>query len=144
MNIIFIVPGEPQALKRHRTVRRGDKIGSYDPSAADKADFLSLAMAYQPKEPISGKPIDLKVMAVFPRPRSHYGTGKNSKVLKPYAPLYHTKRPDADNILKFVKDALTGVFWCDDSLVAIATIMKIYAHTPQVIVSVETIDEEGE
>lgn len=142
MKISFVVPGEPQALKRHRTFRRGANIGSYDPSKGDKADFLAKALAARPASPIDGVPIDLKVTAIFSRPKSHYGTGKNSKKLKAYADVYHTKKPDADNVLKFVKDALNGVFWRDDCLVARATITKLYAQDPQVLVSVETIDRE--
>jgi Holliday junction resolvase RusA-like endonuclease len=48
------------------------------------------------------------------RPKSHYGTGRNARVLKPAAPPYPTGRPDGSNLLKLVEDALTTIAWADD------------------------------
>ena len=39
-DITFTVPGNPKALKRHRTVQHGKFSRQYDPSEGDKADFL--------------------------------------------------------------------------------------------------------
>lgn len=38
----------------------------------------------------------------------------------------HTKRPDGDNLEKFVNDALTGVLWVDDSQIAYMVRSKTY------------------
>ena len=46
-------------------------------------------------------------------------------------------KPDTDNILKIIKDALNGVFWKDDAQVVHDEITKVYAETPRVIVEVE-------
>ena len=43
----------------------------------------------------------------------------------------HTKRPDVDNLLKLVKDALTGLMWVDDRQVQIGGCFKIYSHKPR-------------
>ena len=71
-------------------------------------------------------------VAVFPRPRSHYGTGKNSNVLKPSAPTYPTSRatPDCDKAARALLDGLTGqhLLWTDDSQVTSLSIAKRYAE----------------
>ena len=36
----------------------------------------------------------------FVRPKSHYGTGRNAKKLKPSAPPHHTQKPDATKLLR--------------------------------------------
>lgn len=50
---------------------------------------------------------------------------------------YHIKRPDADNLTKWVKDILTdaGVYR-DDSLVATEVIQKIYSYHPRTELSI--------
>ena len=60
----------------------------------------------------------------FARPLSHYGTGRNAGKLKPRAAiLEHTSKPDLDNLVKAVKDAIGNwgkcvpLVWCDDAQV---------------------------
>ena len=123
--ISFWVPGKPQALKRHRMTKGGH---TYDPSAGDKADFLAKAMAHRPEAPLRG-PVWLKVFAFFPRPKYYY---RANGELKKDAPTAQSKRPDCDNILKFVADALNGIFWTDDAQICNASVYKAYDAVPGV------------
>jgi Holliday junction resolvase RusA-like endonuclease len=133
--IIFKIPGNPKALKRHRTFRKGDFTGSYDPSKGDKADFLALASKHAPEQPFTG-PLHLKLTFCFSRPKHHYRTGKNSHLLKDNAPHYHTKTPDLDNLEKFVADSLNGIFWKDDSIICSVSKEKIYGDSPYIEIGV--------
>jgi len=135
--IEFFVPGKPQALQRHRSTKSGHH---YDPSAGDKQDFLAKAMAHRPEEPLRG-PLLLEVFCYFARPKSHFGTGKNASLLKDSAPVYHTSVPDADNLLKFVGDALNGIFWHDDRQIVLARILKIYGPTPGIQIDIKHLKE---
>jgi Holliday junction resolvase RusA-like endonuclease len=86
----------------------------YDPSKGDKQDFLAKAMAARPDKPFEG-PIALSCCFYFSRPKSHFGSGKNSMTLKPaFQSKWKTSKPDLDNCLKMVADALNAVFWRDD------------------------------
>ena len=62
-------------------------------------------------------PIELTARFYFARPSSHYGSGKNTGVLKASAPEHHAQSPDLAKLLRSLEDACTGVVWKDDKLV---------------------------
>ena len=70
----------------------------------------------------------LKIQFVFhiKRAKSHFRTGKYANELKPSAPIYHTKRPDIDNYVKFYLDCMNKVVYLDDSQVIELSAKKIY------------------
>ena len=140
--IIFDIPGNPQALKRHRTVRTEKFNRTYDPSVNDKADFLAKAMNYRPAKPLD-QPLFLKLSFYFQRPKAHYRTGSKAGILKDNAPMWHTKTPDADNLVKFVCDALNKVFWRDDSVICALSVMKKYSETPHISIKIIYSDDKS-
>jgi len=81
-------------------------------------------------EPILHGPVFVSLTFVFPRPKAHYGTGRNQNALKPSAPQMHTVAPDADKLMRSVLDALTesGAIR-DDSQVAWWRGSKRYTDT---------------
>ena len=102
--ISFTISGKPIALKRHRVSRRG---GMYDPSSKDKKDIWLQIAKYKPKKPLTGF-ISFRITFYFPRPKSHYRTGKYSHLLKANARAFHSVKPDIDNLVKFYLDTLQG------------------------------------
>lgn len=74
--------------------------------------------------------ITAQMTFVFPRPRYHYRTGKNSHLLREGVPHLHTKKPDLDKLIRSTGDALTaaGVI-PDDCCLARVTASKVYATT---------------
>jgi len=101
------------AQKRHRHTKRGMV---YDPSSKDKKIAIQ-----QIKEQFTGEPYTdaLKIKFVFhiKRPKAHFRTGKYANQLKKTAPVYHTKRPDVDNFVKFYMDCMNKIVYLDDSQV---------------------------
>jgi Holliday junction resolvase RusA-like endonuclease len=69
-------------------------------------------------------PVELQVEFCFARPKSHYGTGKRSNILKPSAPLCHIQKPDRTKLLRCIEDAFKGVLWEDDSQVISGAVSK--------------------
>jgi Holliday junction resolvase RusA-like endonuclease len=130
MEIKLTILGEPKAQKRHRSVRMGNAVRQYDPSASDKGDFLSVVQREAPKEPLS-VPLAVAIRFYFTRPKSHFRTGKNSHVMKDTAPLWHTSKPDVDNMAKFLMDSLNKIYWKDDSYIADCWITKQYDDKPR-------------
>ena len=56
-------------------------------------------------------PVIVTVDFYLPRPKSHYGTGRNAGALKPSAPAEHLTMPDLDKLTRAVGDALTRLAW---------------------------------
>ena len=142
-NVIrFTVEDEPKSQKRHRHVSRGKFTSVYDPSKADKRDFMLKAMEFAPAEPFDTE-TSVELVFGFQRPRYHWGTGKNARKLKPSAPKSHLKKPDVDNLQKFVFDALNGVFWSDDSIINNVKATKLWSAGSG-FVSVNILNQEGD
>jgi Holliday junction resolvase RusA-like endonuclease len=138
--IDIFIPGEPKAQKRHRHTSVGKFVHIYDPSESDKGDFLSQVKSKAPVSPLLG-PVMVTLTFKFSRPLSHYGTGKNAGKLKANAPYWHTKKPDRDNLDKMCLDAMSKVFWHDDSQICCGSITKVYSESPGTIIEVKELEE---
>ena len=71
-----------------------------------RSDVASAAQRAKPAEWDINAAVSLRCEFVFPRPLSHYGTGKNATRLKPSAPRYHVKTPDVDKLVRGVADSI--------------------------------------
>jgi crossover junction endodeoxyribonuclease RusA len=76
------------------------------------------------------EPLQVRIMFFLPRPKAHYGTGKNEGVLKRSAPVAPATKPDIDKLTRAVLDALTGVVFRDDAQVAGLSCSKLFADHP--------------
>lgn len=73
-------------------------------------------------------PVYLEIDFYMPRPRSHYGTGRNAHLVRDSAPEYPGSRPDLDKLIRAVDDALTASgIWIDDCQVVGLYARKLYA-----------------
>ena len=119
LNVSFEIPGKPYPLKRPRRASFG---GMFDPKENVEAKKLVAQIARLAiRSPIEG-PVSLAAVFEFERPKSHYG-----KALKASAPVYHTQRPDVDNLIKTVLDGLNGIAWLDDAQVVSVSGEKVWS-----------------
>lgn len=120
----FFVPGipAPQGSKRH--LGGGVLVESSKRVKPWRTDVRETALRHF-TAPLTG-PVDVHLHFTFPRPKSHFGTGRNAGRVKQAAPprYAHTQRPDLDKLIRAVLDALTGVAWRDDSQVVGLTATK--------------------
>lgn len=68
--------------------------------------------------------VEMEILFVRPRPRSHFGSGRNAQELKATAPAFPITRPDCDKLSRAVLDALKGIAWRDDAQVVTKTVAK--------------------
>ena len=120
----IIIDGPPIAQKRPRFFRRGNRVGTYNPQESEAGQWLLQAIPQIGKK-LDG-PLDLGCLFIFPRPKAHYGTGRNAWKLKASAPKHHIKTPDCDNLVKWVKDCLNGRAYDDDKQVVTIQATKKY------------------
>ena len=81
----------------------------------------------------------------MPRPKGHFGTGRNANRLKDDAPQFMMQKPDDDKLTRAIADALTGVVWRDDSQICRRLISKSWGdcyRTEITIVSLDGLTEE--
>lgn len=134
------VLGNPKAQGRPRARNAGKFVQLYDDPKSRKAKQSLLAII-QSKAPdkLLDCPLQVDLGFYLPRPKGHYGTGRNSGRLKDSAPTLHTKKPDIDNLRKLVMDAMTDVFWRDDSLVCTGTTVKRYSDKPRTEIKIKRL-----
>lgn len=73
------------------------------------------------------------------RPRSHYGTGRNSGTLKPSAPAYPATRPDLLKTARGVEDAMSGIVWTDDARIVEEVLHKRWGEPARVEIEVRQL-----
>ena len=78
----------------------------------------------------------LELNLYFPIPKS---TRKKDVPAMRTGEIRPTKRPDLDNILKAVSDALNGIAYKDDSQIVAAVIQKFYSDKPRAEVEIKKI-----
>lgn len=94
-----------------------------------QATVKAEAKKHAPATPFVGQ-IKVAFNFYLPRPKSHFGTGKNSQKLKSTAPLYHIGKPDLLKLARAVEDAMTGIVYVDDSQIVVEELLKAYNIDP--------------
>jgi len=136
----IVILGSPKAQGRPRARNAGKFVQIYDdPNSAKAKRNLMAVVQEQAPEKLLDCPLRVDLYFYMPRPKGHYGTGKNAGKLKDSSPINHTKKPDIDNLRKLVMDALTNVFWRDDSLVCEGTTRKVYSNKPRTEIGIKKI-----
>ena len=127
MKIDFFVAGIPKAQPRVKAFVRGGHAGVYTPDSAEswKQAVRQEAAANAPESVIAA-PIRVHLEFFLKRPKAHFG---RDGYPKPNHPNAHAKKPDLDNLIKAVTDAITDTkkIWLDDSQICEITATKTYA-----------------
>lgn len=135
MTINILIPGAPIAKKRPRFFRRGSFVGTYNCQDTEEGKWKweMLRQIGEMKPIPSGTPLRLSCIFFMPIPSSM--SRKKVEAVN----YRHVKKPDTDNLLKFVKDCGNGVLWADDSQVCEVSARKQYDPEPRTSIEVEAL-----
>ena len=144
--ISFFVPGVPVTKGSAKSFYnpKAKRIVTMQDNAARQKPWVSMISfcAQEAGCRITDKPILIGMVFDMPRPRGHYGTGRNAEKLKPSAPYWHTSVGDIDKLVRCVLDSLTGIAYHDDRQVCQLKAQKIYAESPGVWIKIAIMDEQ--
>lgn len=130
--ISFKVPVPPVAKARPRVTIRGGFARAYTPKKT--AQFEQIVADCCPVvEPIT-TPCHLSVTFDLPIPKSWPKAKQRAAESGELKPI---SRPDIDNYLKAVLDALNGVAYADDSQVISVTAIKAYSTDPSIHIVID-------
>lgn len=133
MRYRVLVSGKPTAKGRARVNPANPKAVPYTPKATVVAEaWVRMAVVQAVGSPRVPGPVALRVVFVMPIPKS--GRTKAWRQAAAAGRILHIGKPDADNLLKLVSDALNGIAWEDDAAVASAEAVKVYGPAPQTVV----------
>ena len=134
MIMTLTIPGNPIAKKRPRFVRRGQFVGTYNCQETEEGKFKWEMAARTTHFTAIETAIRLTCRFFMPIPAS---ISKKKRAEYVGCAVPHTKKPDLDNLVKFVKDCANGVLWRDDSQVIALTASKAYHTHPATEITVE-------
>ncbi|MGX1430181.1 Holliday junction resolvase RusA-like endonuclease [Cytobacillus horneckiae] len=135
--IQFTVYGEPVAQGRPRATTINGKVRMYDPekSKSFKEYVKLVASQNRPSQLITG-PIVLSVIVFKPTLKSF---SKKKALEAENGGLRPITKPDVDNYVKGIKDALKSVIWKDDSQVVDLQVSKYYSQNPRVEITIQQL-----
>lgn len=134
--VYFTVDGLPVGKQRPRFSKVGGFVKTYTPKKT--ADYESAVKESATKAMGSSEPLETPVAAYvyikLPVPKSYSSQRKKDCL---YGFEKPTKKPDLDNIVKSVLDALNGVVYQDDCQIISIHATKCYASEPGVDVMIK-------
>lgn len=144
--ISFVVKGIPIPKARARVVIRGKFPSAYTPKPSkDYEKLVSItAKSAMNKAGLQMTKMPCKIELNFLLPIAA-STSKKKTELMNRGEIKHTKKPDLDNLVKQVCDALNDVVWEDDSQVVEMIAYKRYCGkdiTPGLYAIVTIIESE--
>jgi Holliday junction resolvase RusA-like endonuclease len=135
--IQFTVYGEPVAQGRPKFSTVGGFPRAYDPAKSrDYKDYVRLAASKHAPAALLEGPLGIAVTAFRSTPKSF---SQKKAAAAERGDILPVTKPDADNYLKGVKDALKGIIWKDDSQVVDAFVRKRYSARPRIEVKIKQL-----
>ena len=169
MEIKFTIPGKPRGKQRPKVCRINSKTITYTPKQTTEYEKLVRASYTEVSRMFFDKniPLEISIIALFSVPRgklpkpsrtqnllegksitsraesliSGNSLQDSKEVASANCPtaMWLTKKPDSDNIIKIILDALNGICYHDDSQICRIYFEKKYSEIPKVEITIKEI-----
>lgn len=133
--IAFLIPGKPMGKARPRFYR-GRAVTPEETREYESLTAILYLCAARDKKFEDKQPLRLFIDAYYPIPKS---ISKKRRAEIENGCVLPSCKPDIDNVVKIILDALNGVAYHDDSQVVEIHAAKHYADDPKVSVIVESV-----
>lgn len=135
--ISFEIPGSPQGKARPRVVRAKNGMSmTYTPDktvAYEELVRLRFKAAAQGFRFPDDAQLAIQITAYYPVPKSKSKRIRADMIAGAIRP---TKKPDCDNVIKIICDALNELAYKDDSQIVTTQMAKYYAEVPRTVVKI--------
>jgi Holliday junction resolvase RusA-like endonuclease len=112
----------------------------YDPAKSRHyKEYVRLAASEHAPAALLEGPLQLVVNVYRSIPKSF---SKKKTAQAEAGVIRPTSKPDVDNYVKAIKDALNKVIWKDDSQIVSVTVDKFYSQRPRIEVKVQALEEQ--
>lgn len=129
----IVIPGEMRGKGRPRFSTRGGFARAFTDSKTVNAEAWVKACAVEAGAFPAGYPLRLRMEMVAAVPKSW---SKRNRETALAGGLMPTGKPDIDNCLKLVCDALNGIAWQDDKQIVWVEARKRYGETAETVLEV--------
>lgn len=138
-NISFIVPGTPVGKGRPKFARRGSFVTAYTPEkTASYENLVKMAAA----QAMAGREIMAGAVCVgihlFVTPPASWSQKKQREAVAGRG-IFPTSKPDVDNVIKGIFDAMNEIVWKDDKQVVDVVVSKRYCTNARAVVEVTAL-----
>lgn len=134
MGLIFEVPGDPRGKGRPRFTKSGHTYTDSETRAYEEKIIAYYRKSFGGYRWPDEAFIRVKVIAHYQIPKRATKAAIASMQARK---LFPSRKPDIDNVLKIVLDALNGVAYKDDSRVVSVEAEKVYSFEPKVVIEIQ-------
>lgn len=139
MRINFTVMGEPKGKGRPRFCRNtGHAITPKDTVNYETLVKMEYTQACGEQMFPDDAMLDMRIKAYYSIPKS---ASKKRHAAMLGGDIRPTKKPDMDNVIKIIADALNKIAYRDDTQIVDCQVRKFYSEKPRVEVMIQTIDK---
>jgi Holliday junction resolvase RusA-like endonuclease len=111
----------------------------YDKQKKDK-DLVRWQMKFDYKEqPLTG-PLRIDLVFRMAIPKSTSGVRKRQMI---HGVIHHMKKPDIDNLTKFIFDCMNDLVFKDDAQICELNVKKIYSEYPSTLIKITALQEDN-
>lgn len=135
MSVHFIIPGRPHRWERPAEFK-GVRSTPKEMRAALRMIGTIAKSTMKGRAMLTGA-LRLEVLCVYAVPISWHPAKREAALL---GQVWKTSRPDFDNLIKLVADAMNAVVYGDDAQIARASIAKRYGSPERTEVRISRID----
>nr|DAG86799.1 MAG TPA: Endodeoxyribonuclease RusA [Caudoviricetes sp.] len=136
--LVFEVPGKVRGKGRPRFTRRGNFVSTYTDDKTAAYEELIQASYLKRTSYISQKSVRISMYICFAPNKSDT---KKNRIIKLLNKLWPNKKPDVDNVIKVVLDALNKIAYADDTQVNEVHVLRHFDEQERLVIC---LSENGE